>query len=756
MKAEIKEYGGIPTLFLDGRPDPALIFYCSTGVSREERFRDFAHAGVSIFTCEAGSSRSNIVYEPPEEVRLSGTWTGPESFDYDRVDEAMTQKIEWLAHICPKPLFLLRLSINPPAWWLEQHPNDVLRRWDGSCKMDLREGAGCATPTYPSYASEAWRRDGAEALRRFVEHIRSKPYGDNVIGYHLAAGNCGEWFYMGTHEGYIHDYSEPQIREFRKWLEQKYGKVLRLREAWHTDDVDFETALPPSPEKRTNPTKLNFLDPAVSQDVIDFNIFHSYMVADAIAHFCGAVKEASNGELLAGAFYGYILRDPFRVQREGDCPWAVGPMTIGHLCLQRILSSPSVDFLCAPSRYGKFARTIGTGYGHLPALTESVKMHGKLWLDENDYRTHLVPSGGKDQDIRVGKTDNLRDTISIQKREFSNVLCNAVGMWWMHMGNPRWFDEPEIMQAIEKMMVIGERRLRFDCNSVAETAVIVDTDSMCGNIRNDTFANFKPEIGHMGTPFDWLSFEDITNARPYKLYIFLNAYYLDDQKRQMVDAVVHQAERTVVWLHAAGFGKTEFADENCRDLTGIRIVSRDEEYDPVIRIKNTAHSVTTGIEEGFSFQQGFPLGPVFHADDPEADALGIECKSGMPGLVAKERDGVKTVYCATRFIPARILRNIARWAGVHVYIKEDDGIYANKSFFCLHTNLSGEKTIRFPRKTDVYDVFEEKQIAEGVDGLMLNLPEKHTVLYFLGSRKEWERGEKQVKPAKHAKGRKML
>ena len=739
MKAEIKKHRGIPTLFLDGKPDPALLFWSNWKVGKH--FADFARAGVKIFTF---SPVYKYHHGESDNMDLSDAWIGPERLDYERVDQGIKLRLEWLLETNSNPLFLLRITVSPPAWWSKEYPEEVLRRSDGSVDMVLHEGSACKGPTYPSYASERWRNDAGMALRNFIEHVQSSSYADNVIGYHLAAGNCGEWFYMGSHEGYIHDYSEPQTRAFRKWLKEKYATVSELREAWKMGDVDFETATIPSPAKRTNPTCLHFLDPAKSQDVIDYNIFHSYMVADAIAHFCGVVKEATRGKKLAGAFYGYILRDPFGTAEPDGFAWYVSPMTIGHLGLERALSSPHVDFLCAPSRYTARARAIGTGYGHFPALTESVKIHGKLWFDEDDYRTHLTPFISEEASARGGRTSNLQETISIQRREFANVLCHGAGMWWMNMEGATWFDDPDIMRDIKKMVQIGKKRLHFDCRSAAEIAVIIHTDSMCGHIIENTFFDIKPQLGHMGAPFDFLRLEDLAIARPYKLYIFLNPYYLDKEKRELIEEVIHQKGKTALWSYAAGFARDTLSDENCCDLTKIKVVSQNKEEARAIEIVDFDHPITRGIEEGFVFQEEYPLGPVFYADDPEARVLGVIGENKLAGLVVKEKEEIKTVYCATRFLPARLLRNIGRWAGVHIYIEEEEGIYTNKSFFSLHTNLSGEKTIRFPRKTDVYDVFEEKQIAEGVDELMLNLPEKHTVLYFLGSKEEWETaGKKQ-------------
>ena len=81
---------------------------------------------------------------------------------------------------------------------------------------------------------------------------------------------------------------------------------------------------------------------------------------------------------------------------------------------------------------------------------------------------------------------------------------------------------------------------------------------------------------------------------------------------------------------------------------------------------------------------------------------------------------------------ADLLRNIARYAGCHIYNEANDVIYANRHFICLHSAQGGSRTINLPKQMNVWDVFAEKQIASSVASFQTDILPGSTVLYYLG------------------------
>jgi hypothetical protein len=92
-----------------------------------------------------------------------------------------------------------------------------------------------------------------------------------------------------------------------------------------------------------------------------------------------------------------------------------------------------------------------------------------------------------------------------------------------------------------------------------------------------------------------------------------------------------------------------------------------------------------------------------------------------------------SVYNAVPYLSAELLRNLARYAGVHIYRDASDILFADRHFVALHTGKNpATDTLRLPRRTPVYDVFERKVVAEDADQIPLNVPLYSTALYYLG------------------------
>jgi hypothetical protein len=49
------------------------------------------------------------------------------------------------------------------------------------------------------------------------------------------------------------------------------------------------------------------------------------------------------------------------------------------------------------------------------------------------------------------------------------------------------------------------------------------------------------------------------------------------------------------------------------------------------------------------------------------------------------------------------------------------------------------RNIRLPRRTNVYDVYNDTLIAKNAIRFDVDLPVRHTILYFLGSEEEWKK-----------------
>ena len=418
--AEVKPQHGVPTLLINGQPHSGMAW--ATYSPTAEVFGDFTRAGIDLFTfsgtpTEAGYGLSQTV------------WTAPGQFDYSEFD----RRVLMVLQANPRAYFFPRLYLHAPAWWSAQHPDDIVLKDPGDGRPVPFVHAG-GKPA-PSWASEAWRRDTVEALRRLVEHVAASPYADRVIGYHLASGTTEEWMMWGGNENEWVDYSPANTRAFRRWLQTKYGTDERLRSAWADPAVTLTTAAIPTKAQR-QASQLGWLrDPAREQAAIDYYLYNSDLVADTIGYFAKAVKDLTQREKIVGVFYGYLLQ-LCGEQRQQNA---------GHLALERVLASPDVDFLCSPTSYA-FRQLGGEGTCHAMSLLGSVQLHGKLWFDENDVRTSL--SGG--QVGEWGRPADLAGDLLQQDKELAWCLAHGTAQWWFDVGGNR-YNHPALMGRIGEL-----------------------------------------------------------------------------------------------------------------------------------------------------------------------------------------------------------------------------------------------------------------------------------------------------------------
>ncbi|MCA9443515.1 MAG: beta-galactosidase, partial [Candidatus Omnitrophica bacterium] len=476
--AEIREQLGGPTLFIDGRPHSA--FSTMTYRPQLSDYQELADIGIDLF-CFSTSS------DHPFYPFAADAWIGPEEYDYSQLDERARQVLE----ASPEAWLLPRVNVAAPGWWLDLHPEEVCVYSDGS-NLELSRDY-VQDQRAPSMASRLWRDSVKENLARMIDHIEAQDYGKRVIGYHIASGITEEWMYWGFQSNQLADYSKPGIAAFRNWLREKYRTDTVLQDVWGEPSATFATAEVPNATWRNRMDHGTFLNPIQSMRVVDYNLFLSDMVADCISEFARAVKEKTNGTKVVGAFYGYLL----------EIAWhhhAIPPS--GHLAIDKLLRDPSLDFFSSPSSYG--ARPPGTGFSIFMSLTESFRRHGKLWMDENDYRGFLA----KDAKPQHGYVETLDETLALHWRELGDVLTHGAGMWWFNMWGG-WYSDPRLLEQMETMVELGKENLELDKDSTAEVAVVVDPLSPAylgamETLHSIGLLQYKETWAKFGAPFDLL------------------------------------------------------------------------------------------------------------------------------------------------------------------------------------------------------------------------------------------------------------
>jgi hypothetical protein len=646
-------------------------------------------------------------------------------------------KLQRLLDADPEAFFLLRVGLETIGegmrWWRELHPEE-LEVW-GDGQTDTQ-----------SYASLVWREEATAFLRELIAYLRSIPEGERVIGYQPAAGHSGEWVKESAMENHATDYSLPMLRAFRSWLARKYGHLYALREAWKDTQVMFHTAEIPSPVEQETASIFHFRDPSRERKTLDYYEFLADLVAEDVIHFCRTIKETTECEALAGVFYGYLMELAwsngwFNQRHDMEHP---AYQRSGHLALTKVLASPYVDFLASPYSYG--FRGLG-GDGTFMSVTESIRRHGILYFCEEDTRTYLFPPHS-----RYGQAKDLPETVSILTRNFGNVLTHASGAWWAdwHTAAGSPYRDPELMALIQRFMHLGERSLDLDRSPMADVAVIVDEESFFHErLINHldwplVYRQRHGGLARMGLPYDLYLLSDLERLpKDYKCYLFLNTFRLDDAEREVVKQVVRRegracperSRRVAVWMFASGLIHHDVSARNMEDLTGLRFGLDWTEWGLNLLVTGFDHPLTRDLPAHTHWGTDFHVGPIPYVDDPDATVLGTLVYtqgSGMPGMAVKAFDGWTSIYVGAPNVPSTVLRSLAAYAGAHVFCYSDDVLHASRHFLALHTTKAEEKRLFLPYPAHVYEVIEDRPVAEGVTEFTDFVAAGETKLYYYG------------------------
>ena len=716
-RAEVKPWNGSPALFLDGRPVfPAINWVSGPQPDRwdfEEQARRSAETGIHIYAFDVGKGME---------------WVGPGpgrtgDLDFSTVEARFRRVIE----ADPEALFHLRIYLETghDDWWEKAWPRECEVLDDGR-----RNGM--------SFASKVWRDEAKVFLRAYVDHLRHAGLYRRVIAYQVGAGHTGEWV-KGESSMYAPcgDFSRPMRLYFQDWLRSRYGgDVSKLRAAWHEPRVTFETAAVPKAERQLEARQYTFRDPAQEQDVIDYFRALADLCGGAVVDLCRTVKEATSGDRLAGAFYGYIMDLAWNggfFRERPDSDYSTYQRS-GHLGLGRVLASPHVDFLVSPYSYG--FRGLG---GDAPSMLPdgSVRLHGKLLLVEDDTRTHADTA-----DPNYGQVKTLAASRAVLRRNLAHFLAHAEGAWWA-LWKVDTVKVPEFAALLREFREIGSRSMALDRSSASEIAVLVDDESFfyetC-RYNLDIPLIFQQKLWglpRLGAPFDIFLLDDFLGGRlgPYKLYVFLNPFRLDAARRKALARELRRDGRTALWIYAPGYIEDAPGLENMEETTGLRFGLGEQPWGPAVHVTDFGHPITSALGQDLYWGTNAKLAPLFYVDDPAARILGeVVYSQGncRPGFAVKEFPGWRSVYSAAPNLPAGVLRGVARHAGVHIYSDAGDVLYANRSLLGVHTVSGGRRVFKLPaRAGTVHDAFGKRTVAEGVSEFEVLLEPRSTALYLL-------------------------
>ena len=505
-------------------------------------------------------------------MNIPDWWKDIETYDFTGVDAYADALLKGK----PNRLFIPRIPMDPPDNWQRKYPEEICVYWNGPTdpevirsmidtpQQDYWGWDGDAKP-YPdqqiarqSFSSKIWVEDACKALKALVEHLEAR-WGDQIIGYMPAFGNCGECMWWGDwrNQGDPRkgDFGISHKKHFFDWAVEKYGSLEALRKAWNLPNLTKENIPMPTPPERwsENGKDLRGVLLADDQRQVDCNEFHSKACFDAIEAFGKVIKE--NSGKAAGCFYGY-----FQDETVGYA---------GHLAIDRALTTPYVDFYSSPKGY-HYCLAGDPGASQAPAQSFARK---KLWIEENDCRSHHVAINGTDP---WRATKDPLDTPTIFWRELYRSLTFKHGFWWMDINGLKddWYGDPEMVEMFKKQADFYKKWAKIERKGVAEVLFVEDEES-CGHTtyisgpQRNLRLRLERELKLCGAPVDHLRVKDMleVDMSQYKFIVFCHAFVMPKEEWAKIKARI-RPDAHVLFNYAAGLLDPSFSLENQKIVTG--------------------------------------------------------------------------------------------------------------------------------------------------------------------------------------------
>lgn len=623
VTAAVRPHRGKPTLFVRDKAVPAMFYALTDAWGGRWTQDETPRLSMQRFVKEG-------FYLFQVDLFLEDCWPSEEAFSI----EPARRQIRGVLDLCPDAAVVLRWHVNAPGWWNAANPDELTRYANGDFEPSERTQPvrymmdDLRRKPRASLASEKWMAMARRQTEALLRGLRATAEGAALAGIHVACGVYGEWHYWGFMRNEP-DTSQPMQQRFDAWRKARGREPVPV----------------PSVEERRVLDDGIFRDPTGRRHVIDYYRCQQELVADRIVALCELVKQTWPRPLLTGTFYGYFFSMFDR------------PATGGHLCLDRVLASPSVDYLSAPQAYGNLFRDLG-GCGISRGLTESVRLNGKLFLDEMDQTPSWTWRNDVDTAFRLSDLD--ADYALLRRNVFESFTRGA-GLWYYDFGPSNqagWWLDDRLMTEIARIKRVIDRYHERDYQPAGDVLFVFDTDvyyftgSIQGTDRLTDVQAVNRTIGHAwqaGAALETVHLRDLSklNLERFKLIVFANTWLMTAEQRRSVREHVMAPNRQVLFQGVPAYcDGDKLSATFSREVTGL-----DLRRQP---------------------------GPLFRVGDRE------------PGL---SRHG-NTWFATTPPAAAAAWRGVFREAGAHIYVEGgDDVVHAGGGVVLVHSKGGGARKI---------------------------------------------------------------
>ncbi|MDR2765111.1 MAG: hypothetical protein LBB90_08785 [Tannerella sp.] len=706
VSAELVHYHGRNIPCINGKYCPPIAYSPPFSISRNPYSEDgrinydnFAKADIDLVEMH---------------IELRNAWNPDGTLNIPMVRHELISTLQGILAINPAACFQVRLDIHAPLWWLKKYPEEQTGYARGA--VDFNAPNDIVRAPNASLASERWKREATQILKQFLDYLDTTDVGKRVYSF-MAGGGCGsEWHYFGYRQE--PDTGEAMTRNFRRWLSEKYGTDRALQDAWNHPGATIAAATVPDLDERRYHTGV-FRDPQKERRIIDYFHCHQETVEEAILHFTRQLRENWPRKVLVGLFNGYLFFDnDFNAN--------------GHLYFDRLLDSPYIDFFAGPYNYSRQARDPG-GTSQPRSLVESVNLHGKLFMTEQDRILHRLTQS-RDHETVLKNDDG---SIATLRTNFAQLASRAAGYWFEEFSSfpgfpPFWghlpleevagnFNSPAIMAEIKCQQTFYSEMIHRDYESVADVAFFYDFNTYyymaeCDNpqtreIEHASNNGMISDAFRSGATFDTYLFSDMQRIdySKYRAVVFGTTYCMSNADMDFIDRVIKKDGRTVIFTYAPAYTDGYRLDmDRTSKITGMKLRSIQMDTPPMVTVNGREYGLSSRSLSTDGSAGSVPVTPLFAIDDTQVEVLGYYKDTQISAIARKKHADYTVVYAALPLRDPDLIRLLFREAGAHIYNNDNDVIIAGGGIVCLATKEgeSGKRIVRLRNGKEVETVMK--------------------------------------------------
>ena len=771
-QVEMITENGAPTIKVNGE---IVSYYAYSRPDHNSFTWDYEPAminsGIDVYTVRQGGLGKNS---------MDMCWPADGVIDYEAWDDPI---YETLANN-PDAYLCVQVAVFAPMWWFDKHPEDRVL-------VSNENGTFSKYAESQSFASETFMKEAGEVIRLLMEHMKGEAYYNRVIDIQVTCGTSFEGMYWGNSAlTYFPDFSEPFIKGFQSWLEEKYGTVEALQEAWGDDSITtfhdyvdydwdayagmgenavYDRVLPQwynhISQSKVRPltfteqveyrkttgndaTFLN-LNRGKEQQIRDQNQYLMDAITDNYLYWGHIIDETLGGTRLLSCYNGYLFAGA-----------GAQDISAQHTSFTRILRDDTYDFFVSPASYSE--RDFGVSDTFMGAQ-DTIQSYGKMAVIEEDHRSSLIrtfaSSWDASDDHGVGATRTMEEFLDQLKKNTANAMVSGNGLWMFDMQGG-WFDDDQFYQLSQEIREEWDISQYLSKDLTGEVAYYIDEEFTPYFTRNfdsksaqilayNGFRMQRKELHRIGDIFDVYLISSLVDDKveDHKINIIFSAYELTAEEKAAIDRNLKKDGKIVVWVYANGVTDGDVNDIDMMSaLTGIpmvleerygtqKVIVTDEsdKTDELGYLTNGLTGEVYGVETSLT---AYNQSPIIYGDAAKLDSsyeiLGVLQDNGEPALIAKDMGEWTSIYSAGVALPATMIRNLMAMEGVHTYTDDlSMNIIQNGAYLKAHTTAEGEHTLKLPENRAVYDVYEHKFVSMDTDTITFTNKENGTKLFRL-------------------------